>query len=486
MKRKTIFATVLVTIVGTIITLFVYLHLNDKPEQTSGNENTGVIERTAPALFASMQVQEGPVDFTYAAEQTVHAVVHVRVRSTVSYGGASDNPLFEFFYGDHYRQQERKVTGFGSGVIISTDGYIITNNHVVEDADSIQVTLNNNKKYFATLIGRDPDTDLALLKIKAENLPIIKYGDSDKLKLGEWVLAVGNPFNLTSTVTAGIVSAKGRSLDFEEGNRGTRIESFIQTDAALNMGNSGGALVNTKAELVGITSAIISPTGTYSGNSFAIPVNIVKKAVEDLRQYGKVQRAIIGINILPVTSDIAQKENLKNVSGVYIASVISGGAAEEAGLRAGDIIIKLNDEEVANTAELQESVSQHHPGDKINVTYIRKGKENTISVVLKNIDNNTGVVLASSGETVFGSKVEPLTSQDKKKFGIDTGVKITDVGEGRFKEIGLRKGTVVFSINGRKVKNADEIRKASSDESNLTSIGGIQPNGTRFSFQFEN
>jgi serine protease Do len=487
MKRKTIFTTVLVTICAAIITLFVYTHLIDRPEQTLVNMDSGSVERTAPAILTSMQIQERPVDFTNAAEQTVQAVVHVRTRSTVSYGSAYDNPLYEFFYGDRGRQRPQKVTGFGSGVIISPDGYIITNNHVIEDADSIQVTLNNNKEYNATLVGRDPDTDIALLKIKADNLPIIKFGDSDKLKLGEWVLAVGNPFNIGTTVTAGIVSAKGRSLNFDEGdNRRYKIESFIQTDAALNMGNSGGALVNTKAELVGITAAIISPTGTYSGNSFAIPVNIVKKAVGDLRQFGKVQRALIGISPTDVTSPIAEKENLKNASGVYVAAITPGGGAEEAGLKVKDVIIKINETDINSTAELQEAVSQHRPGDKITVTYIRGGKENTVSVVLKNVDNNTSVVLASTGETVFGSKVEPISSQDKKKFGIDYGVKIIDVGEGRFKEIGIKKGFIISSINGKKIKNAGEVRQATNDENKLNSIEWIQPNGAIYSYRFGN
>ena len=269
-------------------------------------------------------------------------------------------------------QQPRKITGFGSGVIISPDGYIVTNNHVIDGADSIQVTLNNNKSYTATVVGRDPDTDIALIKIKAENLPTIKFGNSDDLKLGEWVLAVGNPFNLTSTVTAGIVSAKGRSIDLDGGYK---LESFIQTDAALNMGNSGGALVNTKGELVGITSAIISPTGTYAGNSFAIPVNIVKKTVDDLRQYGRAQRAFMGINIQEVTSDLAQKEKLENVSGVYVASVSAGGAADEAGIKAKDVIVKIDDKNIDTPSDLQETVAEHHPGDKIKITYFRNGKE---------------------------------------------------------------------------------------------------------------
>jgi Do/DeqQ family serine protease len=483
MKIKIVITTAVVTILGMIITLFVYTHLITNSKQIINNPKNGSDEKTSPAMWTSMQVQEGPVDLTYAAEQTVHAVVHVRVRSTVNSGDETDNPLFEFFYGNNARQQPRKVTGFGSGVIISPDGYIITNNHVVEGADSIQVTLNNNKTYNAKLVGRDPDTDIALLKIKAENLPTIKYGDSDKLKLGEWVLAVGNPFNLTSTVTAGIISAKGRSLDLDGSYK---IESFIQTDAALNMGNSGGALVNTKAELVGITSAIISPTGTYSGNSFAIPVNIVKKAVSDLRQYGKVQRAVLGVNIQQVTSDIAQKEKLENVSGVYVASVTPGGAAEEAGIRARDVIVKINDVNIGSPAQLQETVSEHHPGDKIKVTYSRSGRENMASVELKNIDGSTEIVHESIGETVLGCKIMPLNAQDKKKYSVDFGAKVTEVGEGKLRELGIKRGTIISVINGKNVNNASEIREATSDGENLKSIEGIQPDGTYFSYQFKN
>ena len=483
MKLRSIFTTILLTSAGICLTVFLYAHFTYKYATSRVNQNAGSIEETASVYLTSLQVQDGPVDLTYAAENTVHAVVHVRVRSTVNYSDESDNPLYDFFYGNNARQQPRKVTGFGSGVIISPDGYIITNNHVVEDADSIQVTLNNNKTYNATLVGRDPDTDIALLKIKAENLPTIKYGDSDKLKLGEWVLAVGNPFNLTSTVTAGIVSAKGRSLDID-GNY--KIQAYIQTDAALNMGNSGGALVNTKGELVGITSAIISPTGTYSGNSFAIPVNIVKKAVSDLRQYGRVQRAIIGINIREVTSDLAQKENLANVSGAYIASVLSGGAAEAAGLKEKDVIVKIDDVNIDTPADLQETIGEHHPGDKVKVTYFRDGKENTVNVELRNIDGGTGVVLASTGETVFGAKLIPLTSQEMKKYSIDFGIKVTDAGEGKLKELGIKKGTIITSINNRKVHNAAEVRDATSDGEIITSIEGIQTNGTFFSYQFKN
>lgn len=487
MKAKTIITTVLITLFGVFVTLFVYTQFFERPKQEVINRDFESAGHTAPAVMTSMQIQEVPVDFTYAAEQTVHAVVHVRTRSTVTMGSEYDNPLFEFFYGNTAKQRPQKVTGFGSGVIISPDGYIITNNHVIEGADSIQVTLNNNKTYVAKLVGKDPDSDIALLKVNAQNLPTIKYGDSDKLRLGEWVLAVGNPFNLTSTVTAGIVSALGRSLNFDEGdNKGYKIEAYIQTDAALNVGNSGGALVNTKAELVGITAAIISPTGAFSGNSFAIPVNIVKKVVNDLRMYGKVQRGMMGINITDVTSEIADREKLKDVSGVSIISVNQGGAAEAAGLKAKDIITRIDGATISNSAELQETVSQHHPGDKLNVTYIRGGRENKAEVVLKNFEGKSGTELATTGDTVFGSKVVPLTSQDKRKFDVNSGVKVTDVGEGKLKELGISKGTIISTINGKAVNSASDIRQVASDEENITSIEGIQPNGTFFSYQFRN
>ena len=494
MKGRTMLAIFLISAFGALLALFVYTRVINK----SGNDSASSADMSAqkvPAMFTSLPQQGGLVDFTYAAEQTVHAVVHVKTKSTVSYPGSNNNPLYEFFYGDVTRQP-REVKGYGSGVIISADGYIITNNHVIEDADNIEVTLNNNKTYPAEVIGRDATTDIALLKIKETNLPTIKYGDSDNLKLGEWVLAVGNPFNLTSSVTAGIVSAKGRSLGLLTGDT-QGIESFIQTDAALNMGNSGGALVNTKAELVGITSAIISPTQSYSGNSFAIPVNIVKKVVEDLREFGEVQRAIIGVNIEDVTSELVTEKSLKltDVKGIYVNGIIEGGAAEAAGLKVNDVIIKVDAAGVASTSELQEQVSKHRPGDKVNITFVRDGKEKTLLVELKNLDGNTNVVVAGTANgtatgtaagTVFGSKMEALSAQDKQTYNIDSGVKITEVGAGRFKDIGILKGFIVTTVNGKKVNNASEIRTATANERTLNSIEGIQANGTFFNFQFRN
>jgi serine protease Do len=483
MKTKIFLTAFLVSIFSVASTLFVYSHINVNSKQTLTNQNNSPSERQAPVVLTSMQAPEGLVDLKYAAGQSVPAVVHVRVRSMVANDDQEDNPFFQFFGENNMRQEPRKVTGFGSGVIISPDGYIVTNNHVVDGADSIQVTLNNNKSYTASIVGRDPDTDLALIKIKSENLPAIKFGNSDDLQLGEWVLAVGNPFNLTSTVTAGIISAKGRTLGMD-GNY--KLESFIQTDAALNMGNSGGALVNTKGELVGITSAIISPTGTYSGNSFAIPINIVKKTVADLQKYGRAQRAFMGISIREVNSDLAQSVKLDNVSGAYIASVVPDGAAANAGLMEKDVIVKINDQNIGSPAQLEENLAQHHPGDKINVTYFRSGREKTALVELKNADGTTAVLTEITGETVFGSKLVPITSREKEKYSVDSGTKVASVGNGKLKDIGIKNGTIISTINGKKVNNASEVREASSDGEYISSIDGIQPNGTYFSYQFRN
>ena len=469
-------------VLGATIALFAYTTIIEKPSQTVSKDSSSVEVKDAKAFLTSLQMQEGQVDFTYAAEQTVHAVVHVHTKALV--GGQADNPIMEWFYGDRY-SKPREVSGYGSGVIISNDGYIITNNHVIEDAESVEVTLNDKRTLAAQVIGRDPSTDIALLKVKSDNLPFIKYGDSETLKLGEWVLAVGNPFNLTSTVTAGIVSALGRNLGLLEGDY--RIESFIQTDAALNMGNSGGALVNTKGLLVGITSAIISPSGAYSGNSFAIPVSIVKKVVDDLKEFGEVQRAIIGVNIRDINSEDADKQNLGSVKGVLITGIVPDGAASAAGLKEDDVIIKLDGVAVNSTSELQVQVGKHRPGDKATVTFLRKGKETTVPIVLKNVAGNTSVVTAAmNGESVFGAKLAALGSSEKKEMSVDYGVKVVELGEGRFKDLGIKKGYVILSVNGKKVKSASEVRQYTNNESSLKSIGGVQTDGTVFSYQFGN
>jgi serine protease Do len=480
MRGKYLLGALFMALLGASIALFAYTRIMVKPLVAVSKDSSKVELQNARAYLTSLQTQEGQIDFTYAAEQTVHAVVHVHIKMI----GTPDSPIMDFFYGDR-NSKSREVSGYGSGVIISGDGYIITNNHVIENAESVDVTLNDKRTFTAKVVGRDPGSDIALLKINADNLPYIKYGDSDQLRLGEWVLAVGNPFNLTSTVTAGIVSAKGRSLGLNKG--AYSIESFIQTDAALNMGNSGGALVNTKGLLVGITSAILSPSEAYSGNSFAIPVTIVKKVVDDIKKYGEVQRALIGVNIKDVESEDADKYKLPEVKGVLITRVLDGGAAKEAGLKENDVILKFDGNAVNSVSELQEHVGEHRPGDKAEITYIRNGKENSVPIVMKNLAGNTKVVtpeMEGSEDVVFGARLEPLGSSDMSSLNVDYGVKVVEVNKGKFKEIGIAPGYIILSVNGKKVKSPVDVRQNSDNGAKLKDIEGILPNGTEFNYTF--
>jgi Do/DeqQ family serine protease len=480
MRGKYLLGALFMALLGASIALFAYTRIMVKPLVAISKDSSKVELQNARAYLTSLQTQEGQIDFTYAAEQTVHAVVHVHIKMM----GTTDSPIMDFFYGDR-NSKSREVSGYGSGVIISGDGYIITNNHVIENAESVDVTLNDKRTFTAKVVGRDPGSDIALLKINADNLPYIKYGDSDQLRLGEWVLAVGNPFNLTSTVTAGIVSAKGRSLGLNEG--AYSIESFIQTDAALNMGNSGGALVNTKGLLVGITSAIFSPSGAYFGYSFAIPVTIVKKVVDDIKKYGEVQRALIGVNIKDVESEDADKYKLPEVKGVLITRVLDGGAAKEAGLKENDVILKFDGNAVNSVSELQEHVGEKRPGDKAEVTYFRNGKESSVPLVMKNMAGNTKVVtpeMEGSEDVVFGARLEPLGSSDMSSLNVDYGVKVVEVNKGKFKEIGIAPGYIILSVNGKKVKSPVDVRQNSDNGAKLKDIEGILPNGTEFNYTF--
>ena len=467
---------------GAAIALFTYTKIVNRPSVISERDSSGITTAAAQPYLTSMEMQESPVDFTYAAEQTVHAVVHVHTKTVM--GNQPDNPIMQFFYGDR-QNKPRVANGYGSGVIITSDGYIVTNNHVIEDAESVDVTLNDKRVFTAKVVGRDPDSDIALLKIDAKNLPFIKFGDSDNLKIGQWVLAVGNPFNLTSTVTAGIVSALGRSLGLNEGTY--HIESFIQTDAALNVGNSGGALVDTKGLLVGITSAILSPNGAYAGNSFAIPVSIVKKVVDDLMKYGHVQRALLGVNIKNVDQQDADKLDLKSINGVLITGVTDDGAAKAAGLKENDVIVKFNGTPTNTVADLQVQVGKCRPGDKADVTYMRSGKENTVQVTLKNQAGTTGIVTAAmTDNTVFGATLVPLSPDEMESMNVDYGVKVTDMKDGKFKAIGMSPGYIILSVNGKKVKNAADVRKYTDNEKTLKSISGVQPDGSILNYQFGN
>jgi serine protease Do len=484
MKIKYLIGALFMALLGGAITLIAYTKIFEKPAEIAVKDSSRIEVPEPQALMTSFQMQEGQVDFSHAAEQTVHAVVSVTTKTMVS---QPYNP-FEFFFDDRSagRSREREVAGYGSGVIISSDGYIITNNHVIEDAENIEVKLNDNRVFKAELVGRDPSTDIALLKINADKLSWLKYGDSEDLKVGEWVLAVGNPFNLTSTVTAGIVSAKGRNLRLIDSDYS--IESYIQTDAALNPGNSGGALVNTNGLLVGITSAIYSPSGAYAGNSFAIPVTIVKKVIDDIRQYGTVQRALMGIKMNEVTPEDADKQNLTEVKGAIIREVTDGGAAAAANLKENDIITKVDGVRIDSPSELQEQIGKHRPGDKIMITYFRSGKENTVPVVLKNVAGNTSVVTKGMGvDEIFGARFEALSQSDKSEYNVSNGVKIIEVNDGLFKDMGFKKGTIIVSINGKKVSKSEDVRQAAgSSERNLKTIEGVTPDGRYFNYRFGN
>ncbi|WP_396142409.1 S1C family serine protease [Flavobacterium sp.] len=378
------------------------------------------------------------IDFTTAAENTIHAVVHVKNKTV------SKIPVMDFFYG--YRgDREQTQIGTGSGVIITEDGYIVTNNHVIQDATELEVTLNNNKSYHAKLVGTDSKMDIALLKIEAdEKLPYTVFGDSDEIKVGEWVLAVGNPYNLNSTVTAGIVSAKARNL----ANDG--IQSFIQTDAAVNPGNSGGALVNTRGELIGINTMISSPTGSYAGYSFAVPSNITRKIIEDLMQFGNVQRGVLGIEGGEMNSNYAKEIGVKETQGFYINKVTKNSGAEKAGLQKGDIIVQLDDKKINGFAELTAYINTKRPNDVVQVRIVRDEKEKMIPVKLSKKE--------MLNYEFNGIEFEDIDATDKKKFRIKEGVKIKTLSNPEYAEYSnLLNGAFVLSIDGQKAKDMETV-----------------------------
>lgn len=430
-------------------------------------------------------------DFTQAAEKTVNAVVGItnkQVQQVQSYGGMND-PFFDFFFGQRAPQRQQPQSsdpapvGSGSGVIISSDGYIVTNNHVIDKADEITVTLNDKRQFSATLVGTDPTTDIALLKVDAKDLPTIAIGQSDELKVGEWVLAVGNPFNLTSTVTAGIVSAKARSLGM--GGNKLGIESFIQTDAAVNPGNSGGALVNTAGELVGINTAIYSQTGNYAGYSFAVPSAIVSKVVTDLKQYGTVQRALLGIMGGDVNAQVVEEKELAVNEGVYVSEVQENSAAAEGGVKKDDVITAINGVSVKTMAQLQEQIARFRPGDKVKVTVNRKGKTENFTCTLKNTQGNTDVI-QKKGIDALGVTFKNLSSQELYKYGVRSGVQIQKLEQGGlFAKAGLREKMVIVKINDQPVKTDKEIEtiynelttNRDADQDPVMFIAAVTPQG---------
>ncbi len=454
----------------------------------SNNNKSVIAEESIPTKMVNL-ISGSPevgADYVTAAEMTVNAVVHVKTEGTRELTQYGFDPFRELFYGNGNieRKYSQPIKGAGSGVIISPDGYIVTNNHVVEHSEKINITLNDSKTYEAKVIGLDPTTDLALLKIDASELPAVVFANSDATRIGEWVLAVGNPFNLTSTVTAGIISAKARDINIlgnDPYTGASSIESFIQTDAAVNPGNSGGALVNTKGELVGINAAIKSNTGSYAGYSFAIPSNLVKKVVEDLKEYGSVQRAFIGINIRNIDEALAKEKELTDLNGVYISGITDGGSAKKAGLKEGDIIKKIDNVSVKNVPQLQEKLGQKRPGDIVNVTVERDGEFLTKEVTLKNIDGNTAILKKEEKEILrmLGVRLAEVEKEEMKKLEIDYGVKVQELLPGKMKSTGMNNGFIILKVDNEPINSADEFTTIIEGKSGGVLLEGIYPDGQR-------
>ena len=435
-------------------------------------------------LTADRPLPSAPTDFVAAAERTVEAVVHVK--TTAERVQNYYNPFNDLFFGRPSTPEKFEVEGSGSGVILTEDGYIVTNNHVIKGAKTIVVTTSNNDEYEAELIGADPTTDIALLKIEGIELTKVSVANSDEVRLGQWVLAVGNPFNLTSTVTAGIISAKGRDINIIDEQ--SAIESFLQTDAAVNPGNSGGALVNTAGELVGINTAISSRSGSFEGYSFAVPANLMLKVVNDLKEYGRVQRAFIGINYNEVTAALSEELNLEVNKGVYVANVISRGAADDAGITKGDVIINVNGKSIASGADLTEALGQRRPGEKLSVVVNRSGKNKAFEVVLKN-KLGTTEMLTKEEELLrnFGAELEELSSTDKRRLGLRYGIRVSKILGGRFQKAGIPMDFIIVKLNNVYVENVESferlVRQFNPDDGVL--IQGFEPNGKANYYAFE-
>lgn len=484
MKAKHILVTVLVSAVTALSSVFLYAKLSNR------NGSVAQSQGQLPANYAGLfdgGGAPGPVDFEAAANSTVAAVVHIKTKTNPTqtsntqrrrsnpFGDMFGDDLFDQFFGNPNNSRPQMASG--SGVFVSADGYIVTNNHVVDGADEVTVTLNTKKQYKAKVIATDANTDLAVIKIEGNGFPYLLYGNSDEVKLGQWVLAVGYPLTLETTVTAGIVSAKYRFLGINQRNAGRNanvVESFIQTDAAVNQGNSGGALVNTSGQLIGINSAIASPTGAYAGYSYAIPVNIVKKVVDDLIKFGTVQRAFLGIRP-EANADEDTDSQIKEGDGVVIGEVMSNSAAADAGLKKGDKIIKLDNKAVSTWYELTGTVASYRPGQKLNVTFIRNGKEQSSVLTLKNSSGNTEIVKVSSADKL-GVELETLDAKKAKEYGVEGGVVVKALSDGLIAEqTTIKKGFIIVRAGGKTVKSVDELTKIIESAGNSIIIEGIYP-----------
>jgi serine protease Do len=490
---KNLLGILLITSAVSLVTFSVYSNIEKKHDVGYNyfkDQKNRTIDKAESSNSRSVTPANLP-DFTEAAAMTVPAVVHIRTsymeknETYDQYFG--NNPFWNFFFNhpdQGFEEKEMPVRAWGSGVIISEDGFIVTNNHVVQDADTIQVTLNNKRSYKAKIVGTDPSTDIAVIKIDAKNLPYLVYGNSDILKVGQWVLAVGNPYNLTSTVTAGIVSAKARDLNILGG--ANSIESFIQTDAPVNPGNSGGALVNLDGELVGINAAIASNTGSFAGYAFAVPVNIVKKVVDDIIKTGVVQRGFLGIQMQEINSKLAEDKKLDDLQGVYVHSVMDNSAAQEAGIKNGDVITKLNGISINSTAQVLEIIGEQRPGNKIEVTLNRDGKQLSLNVTLKNKAGTTAEVKneEASITSLLGATFTEPSANELQKLGINHGLQINKLENGRLKKAGIKEGFIITSVDHQPIDTVSDLKKAVGRNKDGLLIEGVYPNGMRAFYGF--
>jgi serine protease Do len=469
---KNITALIVAALVGSVVSLGTYRWLEG--DRYAANSIDTVVQPPVHRVNYGLTAPESSLNFAEAAKASINGVVHVKTK-TMRNSQHYVHPFHHFFF-DQGAPQMQPQMGSGSGVIISEDGYIMTNNHVIANADEVEVTLNDKRSYIAEVIGKDPNTDLAILKIKEEGLHYVPYGNSDELEVGDWVLAVGNPFNLTSTVTAGIVSAKGRNINIL--NEEFAIESFIQTDAAVNPGNSGGALVNTKGELIGINTAIASNTGAYTGYSFAVPVNVARKVVNDLIEFGAVQRAFIGVSIRDLDGKLAAEKGVKMTEGAYVNGLSEDGAAAEAGIKEGDIIVAIDGIAVKNVPALQERIGTYRPGDVVEVNVVRNEELKKMKVTLRNQRGDTGLVPKTSEVLVkLGATLEPVSTDEMRKLGIHKGIKVKGLGKGKLKDAGVREGFIITRVDRKEIGSPEEVAKMLDRKGGGVLIEGVYPNG---------
>jgi serine protease Do len=486
MRAKQVVAVILISAATTMATLWGYNHYFSTGRTYYYSQDSGKIPSNYAKFFEGGQKNGGPADFVDAASAAIPATVHIKTKTvrTVSNNLPKHNPFSDLFgidpddfFGNGNGMRSMPEMASGSGVIISNDGYIVTNNHVIDGADEVMVTLSNRKSFKAKVIGTDPASDLAVVKVDAQGLPFLLYGNSDDVKIGQWVLAVGYPLTLETTATAGIVSAKGRTLDINRRQSQTPVESFIQTDAAVNPGNSGGPLINTDGQLIGINSAIASPTGSYAGYSFTIPVNIVKKVVNDIMKFGTPQRAFLGISYPKddLSDDQKKESGIKDGEGVYVMDVTPDGAAAHAGLQKGDMITKLNGITVATGAEMIGQIATYSPGDKITVTYHRDGKETTIPVTLRNNSGTTTIVKTSSLDKL-GAILETLNKKDAATLEVKGGVVVKSVTEnGLMDKSRIQEGFIILKANGEEVKTVEEFQKIMEKSTGTVKLEGVFP-----------